>query len=102
MSISSPSTTTDKLPEAIVRGDGTKFLQTIVSGKHHFQADEPVDVGGTDAAPTPYDYLLAALGACTSMTIGWYARKRNIAVNGITVSLWQSRLHAKDCEDCQT
>ena len=89
-------------PEVVVRGKGTSFLQEIVAGKHHLQADEPVDVGGKDAAPNPYDYLLAALGSCTSMTIGWYARKRNIPVEDIKVSLWQSRIHAKDCEDCLT
>ena len=61
-----------------------------------------MEVGGTDSAPTPYDYLLAALGTCTSMTIGWYARKRNIPLKDITVSLWQNRIHAKDCEDCLT
>ena len=89
-------------PEVVVRGKGGSFSQEIVAGKHQFQADEPVDVGGKDAAPNPYDYLLAALGSCTSMTIGWYARKRNIPVEDIKVSLWQSRIHAKDCEDCLT
>lgn len=89
-------------PEVVVRGKGTSFSQEIVAGKHHLQADEPVDAGGKDAAPNPYDYLLAALGSCTSMTIGWYARKRNIPVEDIKVSLWQSRIHAKDCEDCLT
>jgi len=89
-------------PEVIVRGKGSSFSQEIDAGKHHFQADEPIEVGGKDAAPNPYDYLLAALGACTSMTIGWYARKRNIPVEDIRVSLWQSRIHAKDCEDCIT
>ena len=100
-SSSAPSTAATP-PQALVTGKGAGFSQEIVAGKHHLQADEPVDVGGKDAAPNPYDYLLAALGACTSMTIGWYARKRNIPVEDITVSLWQSRIHAKDCEDCLT
>lgn len=98
---STPSTETQP-PEVVVRGKAADFLQEIDAGKHHFQADEPVAVGGRDAAPNPYDYLLAALGSCTAMTIGWYARKKNIPVESITVSLWQSRIHAKDCEDCMT
>src|SRR5947209_6776576 len=88
--------------DAFVHGSKSSFLQTIVSGKHQFRADEPTDMGGTDSAPSPYDYLVAALGACTSMTIGWYARKREIPLEDIKVSLWQSRIHAKDCEDCLT
>jgi putative redox protein len=98
----SPPATTTKPPDVIVHGKASDFLQKVVSGKHHFQVDEPMDAGGTDAAPTPYDYLVAALGACTSMTIGWYARKRNIPLEDIRVSLWHSRIHAKDCEDCIT
>ena len=90
------------MPEVIVHGSAADFRQTIVTGKHHFEADEPEDFGGKDSGPSPYDYLLAALGTCTSMTIGWYARKRRIPVQEITVSLWQSRIHAKDCEDCIT
>jgi uncharacterized OsmC-like protein len=91
-----------KAPDVVVQGTGRDFLQKIVTGKHQLEADEPAGVGGTDRAPTPYDYLLAALGTCTSMTIGWHARKRNIPVENIKVSLWQSRIHAKDCEDCMT
>ena len=102
MDTSSARSPTVAPPEVVVRGHGSSFFQEIVAGKHHLQADEPTDVGGKDAAPNPYDYLLAALGACTSMTIGWYARKKNIPVEDIKVSLWQSRIHAKDCEDCLT
>jgi uncharacterized OsmC-like protein len=91
-----------KPPDVVVHGTARDFFQKIVTGEHHLEADEPRDVGGNDAAPTPYDYILAALGSCTSMTIGWYARKKNIPVEEIQVSLWQSRIHAKDCEDCLT
>jgi len=91
-----------KPPEVIVRGTAADFRQEIVTGKHHLQGDEPTDAGGSDTGPSPYDYLLTALGTCTSMTIGWYARKRKIPLQDITVSLWQSRIHAKDCEDCIT
>jgi len=85
-----------------VRGSASGFFQELASGRHHFQCDEPLDVGGSDSAPTPYDYLVGALGACTSMTIGWYARKRKIPLTDIQVSLWHERIHAKDCEDCIT
>jgi len=102
MDTSSTSPTNAKPAEVIVEGNASVFHQKIVSGKHNFEADEPVDVGGKDEAPNPYDYLLAALGTCTSMTIGWYARKKKIPVEDIKVSLWQSRIHAKDCEDCIT
>jgi uncharacterized OsmC-like protein len=91
-----------KPADVIVRGNAREFLQDVVSGKHHLRADEPVAYGGTDAAPGPYDYLLTALGVCTSMTIGLYARKKQMPLENITVSLRHSRIHAKDCEECET
>jgi uncharacterized OsmC-like protein len=100
------STTAEAMKTApanvIVRGNAREFLQEVVSGQHLFRADEPVDYGGKDAAPGPYDYLLAALGVCTSMTIGFHARKKQIPLENITVSLRHSRIHAKDCEECET
>jgi uncharacterized OsmC-like protein len=100
------STTAEAMKTApanvIVRGNAREFLQEVVNGQHHFRADEPVDYGGKDAAPGPYDYLLAALGVCTSMTIGFYARKKQIPLENITVSLRHYRIHAKDCEECET
>jgi uncharacterized OsmC-like protein len=91
-----------KPADVIVRGTAREFLQEVVSGKHHLRADEPVAYGGTDAAPGPYEYLLTALGVCTSMTIGLYARKKQMPLENITVSLRHSRIHAKDCEECET
>ena len=85
-----------------MRGNAAGFLQEVTSGKHHLRADEPVEVGGSDAAPGPYDYLLIALGVCTSMTVGLYARRKQIPLENITVSLSHSRIHAKDCEECET
>jgi putative redox protein len=66
------------------------------------RSDEPISAGGTDAAPGPYDYLLIALGVCTSMTVGLYARRKQMPLENITVSLSHSRIHAKDCEECET
>src|ERR1700730_10242291 len=86
----------------VVRGSARNFQQEVIAGKHHLRADEPVSYGGGDAAPGPYDYLLTALGVCTSMTIGFHARKKQIPLETITVSLRHSRIHAKDCEECET
>jgi uncharacterized OsmC-like protein len=103
-----PSTTATTGPmnikpaDVVVRGNANRFLQEVVSGRHHLRADEPVSAGGSDAAPDPYDYLLIALGVCTSMTVGWYARRKQLPLENITVSLWHSRIHAKDCEECET
>src|ERR1700719_4643500 len=89
-------------PPVLVRGTSADFAQRIEVGRHHLTADEPVSFGGTDSGPSPYDLILAALGACTSMTIGLYARKRSWPVQRISVSLWHSKIHAKDCDDCET
>jgi uncharacterized OsmC-like protein len=97
------ATETDKQKvHVVVRGGAGNFQQEVIAGKHHLVADEPVSVGGGDAGPDPYDYLLAALGVCTSMTIGLYARRNRLPLESITVSLWHSRIHARDCEDCET
>ena len=100
MNTAEPTTTPSA--HVIVRGNAREFLQEVISGKHHLRADEPADVGGGDIAPTPYDYLLIALGVCTSMTIGLYARRKQWPLENIIVSLWHSRIHAKDCEECET
>ena len=92
---------TRKPTDVVVRGNARGFLQEVVIGKHHLRVDEPVSVGGSDAAPGPYDYLLIALGSCTSMTVGLYARRKQLPLENITVSLSHSRIHAKDCEECE-
>ncbi len=91
-----------KPADVVVRGNAGAFLQEVVSGKHHLRADEPASAGGSDAARGPYDYLLIALGVCTSMTVGLYARRKQWPLENITVSLRHSRIHAKDCEECET
>jgi hypothetical protein len=72
-------------PNVLVRGSGAGFSQEIIAGSHRLTADEPVAAGGTDIGPTPYDLLLAALGACTSMTVGMYARRKKWPLAGVVV-----------------
>jgi putative redox protein len=67
---------------------------------HSFITDEPISAGGEDAGPDPYTLLLAALGSCISMTIHLYARRKQWAVETVTVRLRQKRVHVKDCEEC--
>jgi uncharacterized OsmC-like protein len=89
-------------PGVVVRGSGAGFSQEITVGGHHLKADEPVRSGGNDAGPSPYEFLLAGLGACTSMTVGMYARRKNWQLEGIVVRLRHSRIHAEDCAECET
>ena len=89
-------------PHVIVRGDTAGFAQEIQIGPHHFLADEPVAFGGTDTGPSPYDFVLAALGTCTSMTISLYARRKGWPLENVTVSLHHSKIHATDCAECET
>src|SRR5213592_4555484 len=86
----------------VVRGDASSFKQEVVAGTHRLLADEPASAGGSDAGPDPYDYLLTSLGVCTSMTIGLYARRKQMPLENITVSLSHSRIYAIDCEECET
>lgn len=86
----------------VVRGDGSGFAQEVTAGRHRMAADEPVAMGGTDSGPSPYDFLLAALGACTSMTVALYARRKQWPLSSVTVRLRHSRIHAADCADCET
>lgn len=92
----------NKTPDVVVHGTARSFRQEIVVGKHSLVGDEPVSAGGGDAGPDPYGYLLAALGVCTSMTVGLYARRKQIPLENITVSLSHSRIYAIDCEECET
>ena len=92
----------DNPPHVIVRGGAAGFGQQIHAGAHQLSADEPIESGGTDAGPSPYDLLLAALGSCTSMTIGLYARRKSWPLQEVVVSLWHSKIHAADCAECET
>jgi uncharacterized OsmC-like protein len=85
-----------------VRGSAAGFAQEIHAGSHRLHADEPASAGGTDTGPSPYDLLLAALGACTSMTVAMYARRKAWPLEEVTVHLRHSKIHATDCADCET
>lgn len=80
----------------------SKFNQVVTVGPHHLVADEPVAAGGEDAGPGPYDFLLAGLGACTSMTIRLYADRKSLPLDRVTVTLKHSKIYAKDCAECDT
>jgi uncharacterized OsmC-like protein/alpha/beta superfamily hydrolase len=81
---------------------GGKFQQEILTGPHHLLADEPVKLGGLGSGPGPYDFLLAGLGACTSMTIRLYADFKKLPLENVSVRLSHGKIHAKDCETCDT
>src|SRR5258705_13994386 len=92
------------MPEAegvvVVGGGAQGFVQEITAGRHPPVADQPAAAGGTDRGASPYDLLMAALGACMSMTIGLYARTRKWPLESVVVRLTHSRVYAKDCLDC--
>lgn len=81
-------------------GDGMAHL--VHAPPHHLVSDEPPDLGGQERGPNPYDLLLAALGACTAMTVRMYANLKKWPLEGMSVRLRHARIHAKDCEDCET
>ncbi|MEM9104837.1 MAG: alpha/beta fold hydrolase [Pseudomonadota bacterium] len=80
-------------------GEG-KFQNTVHAGRHRLFSDEPVSVGGLDSGPSPYDFLSAALGACTSMTLRMYADRKKADLGRITVDVAHAKIHADDCADC--
>ena len=80
-----------------------KFTNAVsVGGRHTLKADEPVTVGGNDTGPTPYDYLLTALGACKSMTMRMYADRKKFPLDQARVTLRHDKIHAEDCDTCET
>src|SRR5262245_65662943 len=88
-------------PIQVIVTNETGLAQQIVSGHHRWRADEPAPFG-TDTGPSPYELLLASLGACTSMTLRLYAQRKGIELHGIIVRLKHYRIDAEDCRDCET
>ena len=86
--------------DVVVQGSASAFLQSVEIGAHRLRGDEPVSAGGTDEGPSPHEFLLAALGTCTSMTISMYARRKKWALESVRVSLRQRKVPAAECQDC--
>jgi putative redox protein len=70
------------------------------NGRHVWNADEPLEAGGTDTAPNPYELLLGSLAACTCVTISWYCQHKGLLLESVSTSYDFSRVHADDCKDC--
>ena len=77
-----------------------QFADIVRAGRHVLTADEPFSAGGTDTGPSPYEYLLAGLGTCTTMTLRMYVKKKGWSVGRISVLVTHDRVHAQDCADC--
>lgn len=99
------ATRAEDLPSDVVvteSGQG-KFSQIVsVGDRHRLYADEPASMGGTDTGPSPYDLLMAGLGACTNMTIRMYAEHKKLPLETVSVTLRHGKVHARDCESCET
>ena len=78
-----------------------KFSQEIIVGNHILKADEPIANGGDDLGPSPYDFILAGLGACTAMTVRMYANLKKIPLEKIIVKLTYNKIYAEDCINCE-
>jgi putative redox protein len=93
------------LPQGVVEvheaGEG-HFTQDVRVGRHRLRVDEPLGLGGEDTGPTPYGLLLAALGACTAMTLRMYAARKGWPLEHVHVRLRHDRVHASDCASCET
>lgn len=101
------SATNPRLPESLPHGEALvvetaagNYARELRLGPHLVRADEPRDVGGQDLGPNPYEYLLAALGSCTSITLRMYADLKKLPLRQVVVQLRHRKIHAKDCAEC--
>lgn len=100
-----PEPQTIRAPEGsvVVASTGENaFQQVVAMGPHVVLADEPLSVGGGNTGPAPYDFLLAGLGACTSMTLHMYAERKGWPLERAEVTLTHDKIHAQDCAECET
>jgi uncharacterized OsmC-like protein/alpha/beta superfamily hydrolase len=87
----------------VVTRTGRRGYQTeIIANGHRLMADEPIAAGGADTGPNPYDYLAAALGACTGMTLRMYADRKKWPLDAVVVRLKHQKIHAQECQECET
>ena len=91
-----------RLPMKVsVESASADFLENISAGPHGLQADEPLSAGGQDAAPSPYELLLAALGACKVITVRMYAKRKGWPLQGVQLNLLHGKVHAEDSANCE-
>ncbi len=102
--VAEPASDPGEAPRMVVVREtrASKFQQTVSIGPHRMLADEPAAAGGEDSGPGPYDFVLAGLGACTSMTMRLYADRKSLPLERTTVTLKHSKIHAQDCAECET
>lgn len=86
----------------IARIGESGYRTDLKMGGFDLTSDEPVSVGGTGAGPTPYEFMLAALGSCTAMTLRMYADRKKWPLAGVVVRLRDTPKHLKDCLECET
>nr|VFJ48753.1 MAG: putative redox protein [Candidatus Kentron sp. DK] len=91
-----------EIGEVLVTEIDGRFSQEIRTHRHSLLADEPLDYGGADIGPSPYELLLASLGACTAMTIRMYANHKKLPIEKVSVRLDHEKVDAKECPDCKT
>jgi putative redox protein len=96
------ATMSDTTVVTVTETEDGRYAQEITAGANVLTADEPPDKGGDDTGPDPYSLLLAALGACTSMTLRMYAERKGLPLTRVSVTLEHTRIHAKDCAECET
>jgi putative redox protein len=90
------------LDEVVARTGIDSFTTEMLVAGHKLVADEPVEAGGNDQGPSPYDLLAAALASCTTMTLKMYAARKELAMRSVTVRVTHDKVHAKDCADCES
>lgn len=96
-------TTNDSLARTVVvESSGESYRNNVTIGPFSLVADEPPSWGGKDAGPNPYDFLLTALGTCTSIVIEMYARPLKWPLERVRVTLNHASIHARDCQECDT
>ena len=86
----------------LVESASPDFLENIFVGQHGLQADEPLSAGGRDTAPSPYELLLAAVGACKVITLRMYAKRKGWPLQGVQLNLSHEKVHAEDCANCDS